>query len=68
VVVLYFNFFVLIVQSFEKVPALHALAPHQTETPFKVAQLCALLLFVALGIFSARRFRGERLRAISRAA
>src|SRR5580692_5319663 len=46
----FFNFFVLIVQSFEKVPALHAMAPTQTEAPFKIAQLAALVLFVILGI------------------
>jgi hypothetical protein len=58
---LYLNFFVLIVQLFEKVPALKALAPTQTEMPFKVAQLTALVIFVLLTILSAVRFRGERL-------
>lgn len=53
----FFNFFVLIVQSFEKVPALHALAPTQKETPFKVAQVAALVLFVALAAVAYRRFR-----------
>ena len=46
----YLNFFVLIVQSFQKVPALNKLAPTQTETPFKIAQGVALLVFVGLGI------------------
>ena len=68
VVALYFNFFVLIVQSFEKVPALHALAPTQKESPFKIAQLCALLLFVGIGIVSARRFQGDKLREMSKDA
>jgi hypothetical protein len=54
---LYFNFFVLIVQSFMKIPALHALAPTQTEGPFKIAQLLALLLFIAFGTLSFRKFR-----------
>jgi hypothetical protein len=58
---LYLNFFVLIVQLFEKVPALKALAPTQTEMPFKVAQLTALIIFVLLTILSAVRFRGARL-------
>jgi hypothetical protein len=58
---LYLNFFVLIVQLFEKVPALKALAPTQTEMPFKVAQLTALVVFILLTILSAVRFRGERL-------
>jgi hypothetical protein len=56
---LYFNFFVLIVQSFEKVPSLHAFAPTQTEAPFKVAQLVALLFFILLTTLAYRRFRPE---------
>jgi hypothetical protein len=50
---LYLNVFVLIVQSFEKVPSLHALAPTQKELPFKIAQLIVLVLFVALTIAAA---------------
>jgi hypothetical protein len=46
----YFNFFVLIVQSFQKVPALNKLAPTQTETPFKIAQGVALLAFIGIGV------------------
>ncbi|MEI9951705.1 MAG: hypothetical protein WDO74_22680 [Pseudomonadota bacterium] len=38
VIAQYLNFFVLIVQSFQKIPALKKLAPTQTETPFKIAQ------------------------------
>ena len=56
VVALYFNFFVLIVQFFEKIPALHALVPTQ-KPPFPIAQLPALILFIVLGIFSVKRFR-----------
>jgi hypothetical protein len=56
VIALYFNFFVLVVQSFEKVPALHALAPTQTEPPFKIAQLTVLVLFVVLGILATVKF------------
>jgi hypothetical protein len=55
----YFNFFVLIVQSFEKVPSLHALAPTQTEGPFKIAQLCALVLFALLTALAFYRFRWD---------
>ena len=54
---LYFNVFVLVVQSFEKIPALKALAPTQKEPPFAVAQLAALAIFVALVIFAVKRFR-----------
>jgi len=46
----YFNFFVLIVQSFQKVPALKKLAPTQTEAPFKIAQGVALLAFIGIGV------------------
>lgn len=56
---LYFNVFVLIVQSFEKMPALKALAPTQSEAPFKIAQLVTLVLFAVLTIAAFRRFRSE---------
>jgi len=54
---LYFNVLVLIVQSFQKVPALHALAPTQSEPPFLIAQGCALVVFLVVGFFAASRFR-----------
>ncbi len=63
VIALYLNVFVGIVQSFEKVPALKAMAPTQSEPPFVVTQLVALALFIVLAIFAARRFRSERVRA-----
>jgi lysylphosphatidylglycerol synthetase-like protein (DUF2156 family) len=50
----YFNFAVLIIQSFQKVGPLRDLAPTQSEPPFLVAQLAALVLFVVLAIFSLR--------------
>ncbi len=56
VLALYFNVFVFIVQSFEKVPALRALAPTQSEGPFKIAQLATLILFVALTVAAFRRY------------
>ncbi|HUO17431.1 MAG TPA: hypothetical protein VMX38_20790 [Verrucomicrobiae bacterium] len=56
-IALYFNCFVLVVQSFEKVPALHALAPTQKEPPFAIAQLFLLTLFVVLTVVAVRRFR-----------
>ena len=56
---LYLNVFVLIVQLFEKVPALKALAPTQSEPPFKITQLTVLVLFVVLTIIAAKRFRIE---------
>lgn len=54
---LYLNVFVLIVQLFQKVPALHGLAPTQSEPAFVFAQGAALLAFVVLGFFAVRRFR-----------
>ena len=57
---LYFNFFVLVVQSFEKVPALHALAPTQKEAPFAIVQVVVLLIFVGLTVLAVERFRPER--------
>jgi hypothetical protein len=57
VIALYLNCFVAVVQSFLKIPALHALAPTQTEAPFLVAQTIVLLLFVVLGIRAGKRFR-----------
>jgi hypothetical protein len=59
VTALYFNVFVLIIQLFLRVPVLKAAAPTQTEPPFLVAQLVALVLFVAIGIISTKSFRNE---------
>jgi hypothetical protein len=56
---LYLNVFVLVVQLFQDVPALNAMAPTQTEPPFLAAQLLTLLIFVALGIIAAIRFRPD---------
>jgi len=61
-VALYFNVFVLIVQLFEKVPGLKAIAPTQSEPPFVVAQAAVLALFAALSVFAAIRFRRVQLR------
>ncbi|MFZ3376372.1 MAG: hypothetical protein WA183_12535, partial [Chthoniobacterales bacterium] len=62
VICLYFNLFVLVVQSFEKVPALHALAPTQTEPPFKLTQMIVLVLSILLAIVALIRFRPEPVR------
>ena len=55
-IALYLNVFVLIVQCFLKIPALHVLAPTQSEPPFQIAQLVTLVLFVILTIVSVVRF------------
>jgi hypothetical protein len=59
VLALYLNVFVLIVQSFLKIPALKEIAPTQNDPPFKLTQLVVLVAFIALGIFAAIRFRIE---------
>jgi hypothetical protein len=56
-IALYFNVFVLIAQTFEHVPAFHALAPTGTEAPFKAAQLLLLVLFAVLISAAAKKFR-----------
>ena len=54
---LYLNVFVLVVQLFRRVPALKAIAPTQTETPFKLAQLVVLVGFVVLTFAAVIRSR-----------
>ena len=50
---LHLNCFVAVVQSFEKIEPLRALAQTQSEPPFAIAHLAVL----ALGIFAAKGFR-----------
>jgi len=57
---LYFNCFVLVAQSFQKVPALKALAPTQSGPPFLVTQLIVLVGFILLTIMAAIKFRPAR--------
>lgn len=57
VIVHYLNVFVLVVQSFQKVPALNALAPTGSEPPFAITQGIVLALFVVAAILAVRRFR-----------
>lgn len=58
VVSLYFNVFVLVVQLFQKVPALQRLAPTQSEAPFLLAQLAVLVAAIALSVAAAQRLAG----------
>lgn len=60
---LYLNCFVLVVQSFQKVPSLAALAPTQSEPPFVIAQGALLLAFLWLGWRAAQRFHPPALAA-----
>ena len=54
----YFLFFVLVAQLFNKVEALRALAPTQSEPPFAIAQVVLLVIFVWLICRSVKSFRG----------
>jgi hypothetical protein len=56
---LYLNVFVLIIQSFLKIPVLHALAPSvpPSEPPFAVVQGLVLLFFIIVIVGAIRRFR-----------
>lgn len=57
VVALYLNVFVLVVQMFQKIPALNQFAPKGNEPPFAVAQAVVLVLFVLAGWQAVKRFR-----------
>ncbi|PSH68052.1 hypothetical protein CU102_15960 [Phyllobacterium brassicacearum] len=56
VVSLYLNAFVLVVQAFQKIPALNALAPTGSEPPFAIVEGTVLVLFMIAGFLSLRRF------------
>ena len=53
----YLNVFVLVVQMFQKIPALKALAPTQSEPPFGVAQGLVLVGFLWAGFAAVKRTR-----------
>lgn len=55
-VALYLNVFVAVIQSFQKISFLKALAPTQSEPPFVVAQVVVLVVIVGLVITAMRRF------------
>lgn len=59
VLALYLNIFVGVVQAFQKIGPLTALAPTQSETPFVIAQTIVLVIAIAAGWLAVRRFRGE---------
>jgi len=61
-IALYFNVFVLVVQAFEKVPALRAAAPTQSEPPFVVAQLAVLVIFLTVAVVAAVKFHDVPIR------
>ena len=51
----FFNVLVLIVQSFQKIPALHAYAPTGKEPIVAICQGTALLVFVVLAVIAIRK-------------
>ena len=53
----FLNVLVLIVQSFQKIPALHAVAPKGSEPVVAVTQGVALIFFIVLAVLSIRRRR-----------
>src|SRR5262249_34227925 len=56
IMALYLNVFVGVTQAFQKLSFLQPLAPTQSEPPFLIAQIAALLLFIVLGVLAVRRF------------
>lgn len=53
---LYLNVFVLVFQSFLKLPFLNALAPTQSEPPFFAAQAIVMLIFIVLAVLGFKAF------------
>ncbi|HEX2859612.1 MAG TPA: hypothetical protein VHP58_05405 [Alphaproteobacteria bacterium] len=53
----FFQMFVTVAQSFQKIPALNAYAPTGAEPTFAIAESIVLLVFVAIGVAAARTFR-----------
>ena len=56
---LYLNAFVLVVQTFQKNPALVEIAPELTAPPLAITQAAVLGVFVWLGTIAVRRFRAD---------
>jgi len=63
VVSLYLNVFVLVAQSFMKIPALNALAPTQSEPPFAITQAIVLAIFIVIALIAVANFRPVAARA-----
>jgi len=55
VVAEFLNVFVLIVQSFLKIPALHKLAPHGNDPIVGITQLVVLIGFIVLAVVAIRK-------------
>jgi hypothetical protein len=57
------NVFVAVVQAFQKIGFVKALAPTQSEPPFLIAQLVVLAVFVVLGFVAVKKFHPEAMPA-----
>ena len=55
----YFNFFVLIAQSFDKVPVLHSFAPTQASPGYGFTQAAVLVVFILLTIRAYKKFHPQ---------
>lgn len=54
---LYFDVFIGVVQSFQKISFLNPLVPTGSEPPFAIAQTIVLVIAIALCVLAFRRFR-----------
>ena len=64
VLALYLNAFVGVIQAFQKLPPLHALAPTQKESPFLIAQLLVLAFFVVITLVALKQFPARTVKAV----
>ena len=62
----FFLVFVGVAQAFGKIPALNALAPTQSEPPFAITQIVALMIFVLIGIVGVRGYRRDIIAPLGR--
>lgn len=56
VIAQYLNFFVLVAQLFQKVPALRELAPTQNAPAFGITQAIVLAVFIRMGFVAVKKF------------
>jgi len=63
-IALYLNVFVLVVQTFMKVPVVHALAPTQKEPPFLIAQVIVMVIFIGLTVLAVKKSHIEPARSV----
>lgn len=64
VLALYLDAVVGVVQAFQKIAFLHALAPTQKEPPFFIAQLLVLAFFVLIAVICLKNFPARTVRAV----